>query len=87
MVVKCKYEDFECPFDEVPTDPNECRACASIKSAEAQKKAMKVQEKSIELQTISSLIAAGQALPYEEKEFHNKIIKKAKGAIEDWLDE
>lgn len=82
----CKYGDFECPFDEPPKDPNECRVCATLKNVKAQRKAVQNQEKSMELQTISSLITASQALPYEEKEFQEKIIEKAKKHIENWLE-
>ncbi|KXA95420.1 hypothetical protein AKJ65_01800 [candidate division MSBL1 archaeon SCGC-AAA259E19] len=86
MAGNCKYGDFECPFDEPPKDPNECRACATLKNVKAQRKAVQIQERSMKLQTISSLITASQALPYEEKEFQDEIIEKAKISIKNWLE-
>ena len=83
----CKYGNFECPFQEPPEDPLECRTCAELKNLEAQREAIELQKKSTKIQSISSMLTASQALPYEEKGLQEKILEKSKKIIEEWAEE
>lgn len=78
-MVKCRFSNFDCTYEETPEDIEICKACASMKSADVEKEMITLQR----MQTLATLAAS---LPYEEKDLQEKLNDRIKEILRDWLE-